>query len=75
MTQERARRGGAKDQKGERNNRAVLTEAQVREILALHDAHVPQAEIARRFRTTRGNVWAIVHGRSWVHLDPGKIPA
>lgn len=69
MNAGRRRGGGAKDQKGEKNNRAVLTEAQVREILALHDAHIPQAEIARRFETSRGNVWAIVHRRSWAHLD------
>ncbi len=50
---------------GERNDRAVLTEADVREIRALRRAGVPYKVLVARFGVTDGNIGHIVTGRSW----------
>lgn len=54
---------------GNRNGRARLTEAQVREVAALADAGVTSlAEIGRRFGVDHGTVRAIARRETWRHL-------
>lgn len=50
--------------RGEANHRARLTDDQVRGILSMAAAGVPQRRIAANFGTTQANVSSIVTGRT-----------
>ena len=54
--------------KGSKHYRAILTEDDVRLILALYADGVSQAEIGRKFETSRQLIHDIVHGKSWRHV-------
>lgn len=56
------------DNRGERHNLAVLTEADVREILALGSA-VPQREIAARFGVAQATINDIQRRKIWKHIQ------
>lgn len=56
--------------RGEQNGHAKLTEAEVREILALRGV-LSQRAIAARFRVSRRLVRRIHDGELWVHLGSG----
>lgn len=53
---------------GERNGRAILTEAQVREVAHMAQ-QMPQTEVARRFGVSKDTVSDIVCGRRWRHVQ------
>lgn len=52
---------------GEKNGGAVLTEQQVREILALLSV-VSQHELGRRYGVSQGTISKIACGQRWTHL-------
>jgi hypothetical protein len=56
-----------RSQKGELNHGSKLSETTVRKIKELLLTH-SQAETARLTGATKANVWAIAHGKSWVHI-------
>lgn len=53
--------------RGSANNKAKLTEAQVREIRL---SNLWGAEIARRYGISHAAVSQIIHGGTWKHVDP-----
>lgn len=56
--------------RGERANRARLTEDQVREIRRLYAAGgIGQKELARIYGVWENAIWMIVHRKSWSHVD------
>jgi predicted XRE-type DNA-binding protein len=58
-----------KDQRGEKNSAAAVTEAQVLEIRAIWAAKaLSQRDIAARFKITQSTVSAIVTRKSWAYL-------
>lgn len=58
------------NQKGDKNHNAVVTEKQVRHVLLMYyKENKKQAEISRIVGLTYANVWAIVHRKSWKHID------
>lgn len=58
-----------KDQRGEKNASAVVTESQVAEIRAIWATRsLTQREIAEKFRITQSTISAIVLRKSWTHL-------
>jgi len=62
------RRTVTHDQRGELNGTAKLTKAIVLSIRELHESGISQREIGRKLGVTAGNVWAIVHRKSWNHI-------
>lgn len=55
------------DKHGIKNSHVKLSEMQVRVILHLyHFASYSQVALARKFQTTRQNIWRIVNQRTWV---------
>jgi hypothetical protein len=58
---------------GSRNGRAVLDEADVRDILRLLRFGTKQQEIADAYGVTRSLVSMIKHGRAWPQLNTGDI--
>ena len=53
---------------GERNPHARLTTDQVREIRRRYrNGGITQAELAIEFGVVEGNVWNVLHGRSWAN--------
>lgn len=75
-----ARKGRAKRMKnplpGEANGRALLTEAQARELLALYaGGQMRLADIARRFGISVAQAQKIGIGRAWGHLPRPPISA
>jgi len=58
-----------KDQRGEKNSAAAVTETQVLEIRAISAARaMTQREIAARYGITQSAVSAIINRKSWAHL-------
>ncbi len=60
---------------GERHQNAILTEAQVREMVANYVPRDPQfgsAAFARRFGVSRYAVQRIAQGRAWRHVTGGR---
>lgn len=58
---------------GEHNGNAKLTPAKVREIHALWATKAHNREdLAKRFEVSEHTIWAILSGRLWRHLFPGK---
>lgn len=55
-------------QQGERNNRAELTEKEVKEILALKGGVLPQEGIALKFKIDQSTVSNIHTGRRWASV-------
>lgn len=53
---------------GERHHRSKLTEAQVRDIRARHEAGEQQKTMAAEYGVTSYAVWAIVNRRTWRHI-------
>lgn len=53
---------------GESHHISYVTEEKVRGIRAMA-GKAKQSEIAEKFGTTESNVWAIIHRRSWAHVD------
>lgn len=64
----RGRRARTNYARGDRQGAAVLLEADVRAIRSL-EGSASKAEIARQFGVTRANVSAIIHRKSWAHVD------
>jgi HNH endonuclease/Helix-turn-helix domain of resolvase len=60
---------GAYTKPGEQNHKAILTEAQAREIKRLYAAGYSYGQLAKRFNVSRGCVWGIASGNTWKHLD------
>jgi hypothetical protein len=58
-----------RESRGEGHYRALLTEAQVIEIRALHEAGMSQSELARRYVIAPPTVWMIVHRKTWKHVE------
>lgn len=56
---------------GEKNGNARLTEAQVREILAIRGT-TSQASIARRYGVTPQTIYEIYKGKTWAFLQEGN---
>lgn len=56
-------------QQGELNHNSRVTEDTVRLIRDLYSNGKSQAEIARQTGVNRQNVWAIVHRKSWTHVE------
>lgn len=56
-------------QVGEKNHGAKLTIAAVRRVKRLAARGLSQAVIAKKVGAERQNVWAIVNGRSWRHVQ------
>lgn len=54
---------------GEKQWNSKLTEVQVKSIRELYASGFSVAEIAENFEARPSNVWAIVKGRSWRHLE------
>lgn len=60
---------GLISRKGERNNRALLTERQVAEIRRDYTGTYGEcARIARRYGVSHAAIQDVVHGRSWPHV-------
>ncbi len=58
---------------GEHNGNAKLSPAQVREIHELWATKLhSRDDLARRFVVSKQTIWAILSGRLWRHLFPGK---
>lgn len=57
-----------REQRGENNAYAKLTEEQVWEILAEHERQTSQTALANRFGTSRSNIYRIVRGQRWAHV-------
>jgi DNA-binding XRE family transcriptional regulator len=58
-----------RDRRGERNNRAKLSDSDVRQIRALYGAGgVLQHELAARFGVTQSTIGSIVTGETWKHI-------
>lgn len=55
--------------RGTVHGRHKLTESQVRDIRAQHDAGTALNVMADHYGVTKQSVWAIVHRKTWVHLD------
>lgn len=55
--------------RGEKNVKAKLTEAQVREIRAHHSAGVSQCELGRRYGVSQPAIRYIVIGKHWRHIQ------
>lgn len=54
--------------KGERHGRHILIERQVKEVKRMY-VTMPASAIGRHFGVSRWCIKAIVHGRSWKHLN------
>ena len=54
--------------KGENHPNAWLTDTKVLEMLGLVREGWLQADVARAYGVDRGNLWAMVKGKSWKHL-------
>ena len=61
-------------QKGARHYQAKLTEALVRQIIALRDTH-SQATLATMFGVSDTTINAILRGKLWTHADPSYVPS
>lgn len=61
----RASGGPRNGQHGAKNNAAKVTELQALRVLDLYKSGIKQATIARITGVTKGNVWNIVHRKSW----------
>lgn len=55
--------------RGERNNRALLTEADVRAIRASSERY---ADLAVRYGVSRANIAMVRSGRTWAHLEGAR---
>lgn len=51
--------------RGEKNGMSQLTEEQVAEIRKDHALGMRQRDLMKKFSISRGNAWAIVHGKRW----------
>lgn len=61
--------------RGEKNSRSVITEEQVRNVLALSNATGSTYEsISKLTGVSRSNVGAILQGRTWRHITGFKSP-
>lgn len=58
--------------RGEANNKAKLTEAQVRELVKAHRNGSSQTELARQYGIRQSSVWQILAGHTWKHVTGGK---
>ena len=59
--------------RGQDNGRAKLTDAQVLEIYRLWATkRYSRDDLAKHFCVSRQTIWAILCGRLWHHLFPGK---
>lgn len=54
--------------RGERNKKAILTEAQVRRIHELSKSGMSQGKIGRSFNISQSQVHKILHGKRWEHI-------
>lgn len=61
-------RAGVKDQNGQKNDSAKLTDEQVKEIRRLAESGMTQKSIAKKFNVSRANVCVIVNRKRWAHL-------
>lgn len=66
--QDRERKGRGNQPKGARNNRAILSEGQVRELRAAHEDGVTVARLARLVGISEEHVRRILNRGSWDHL-------
>jgi hypothetical protein len=66
--------GHGRSGRGEESPVAKLSEADVREILAMRQGGMRIGDIARWFETSRPNVEAILYGRSWNHVTGIPLP-
>ncbi len=74
----RQARGSAlnhRPQVGEMNHGSRLSEETVLKIKGLLSAGWRQADVMRATGATRGNVWAIAHGKSWTHVIVPGTPS
>jgi DNA invertase Pin-like site-specific DNA recombinase len=56
------------NRRGERNSRAVLTEAQVRDVRRRRRDGEAMTRIARSYEVSVGAIQKIVYGKSWASL-------
>lgn len=54
--------------RGERNGRSKLTEAQVREARILHASGISRSEVARRMGISRTTMFCLLRGITWKHI-------
>lgn len=54
--------------KGEKHDGAKLTEEEVREIRRLAAQGIKKMALAAQFNTTKQNISAIHHRKSWAHI-------
>lgn len=64
-SQDRDRKGRARDSRGEKQGATKLTESQVREILASNDI---ARRLAPRFGISEQSIWDIRQRRTWKHV-------
>lgn len=60
---------GRKDERGERNGHARLTEADVREVRDLAGAGVSRRLLASRYEVSLGTIDSIVQRKRWAHVS------
>ena len=66
---DRGNKGRGKDQCGEKNSSAKLTNAQVIEIMALHNDGARNIDLAKEFGVAPQTISAIVCGHNWANLE------
>lgn len=62
------RKGRAVPTRGERNGRALLTEAQVHEARDRFSRGERVCDLARSYRVPHSAMWQAIHARNWKHL-------
>jgi hypothetical protein len=65
---DRSMKGRNYDQKGSRHPASKFTEEQIKLIRNLHEKGKSQAEIARKFNATPGNIYNIISRKTWIHV-------
>lgn len=65
---EKGRRMGIVAVRGEQQGHSVLTASDVKQIRAERAAGVGLLELSLKYGTTKGNIWAVVHRKSWKHI-------
>ena len=58
---------------GELSGNAKLTEQQVIELRTRHSSGAPVKSLAERFGVSESNVYMIVTGKRWAHLEDGQV--
>lgn len=73
---DRDRKGRARDTRGEKSSMAVFTESQIIEMRSLYNSGVRQRDLAKMYGRPQGTINNIVRGINWKHLLPqNAIPA